>query len=185
MTVGDLRIAGGSSSLGLDVELRPEVFWQKLGAVMQLVAWLAAIAVPVALLRGGPEALLAAIGASLTLHALGYVLRHTVQHLVVPPNARIVRSEQRVGAWRVPFTARAVDVTTRGAIVVVRDREPAGSDGPQWMFVVRAVPDARGSHSTAVFSTFDQTEALQVASLLGKTLDVPAHDRTVENEQSR
>ena len=180
MAGSDLRVIGGSAAHGLEVQARPPVVWQKLGAVCQLLAWVAALGVPIALLRGGPEALFAAIGAALTLHALGYVLRHTVQHLVVAPHSMVVRSEQRIGSWRLPLTARVVEATRRGAVVVARERHAGGADGPRWWFVVRVLPDQRGTASVPVYTSVDQAEALQVAALLGETLALPARDASVE-----
>jgi len=180
MAGSDLRVIGGSPARGLEVQARPDVVWRKLGTVCQLLAWIAAFGVPIALLRGGPEALFAAVGSSLTLHALGYVLRHTVQHLVVAPRSMVVRSEQRIGTWRLPFAARVVEATRHGAIVVARERHAGGADGPRWLFVVRVLPDQRGTASVPVYSCVEATEALQVAAQLGQTLEVPARDLTEE-----
>lgn len=177
MAQGDLRVLGGTPAAGLDIELRPPAFLQKLGALLQLFAWGAALGVPVALLRGGPRALLAALAATLVLHGMGYVMRHAVQHLVVAPGTMLVRSEHRIGNWRLPRTSRAVAVTPLGAVLAVREHHRGDPDGPRWQFVVRVLPDERGSHSESVFASFDAGEAMEVAAQLGQTLAVPARDR--------
>ena len=181
MSDGQVEVRGGGPAAGLLVEQRPHVVIQRVGAGVQLLAWVVALLVPLALLRGGPSALLSAVSITLVLHGFGFVLRHSLQRLEVAPRGRVVASGYFLRDWPIPFTPRSATVTSRGEVVVVRERNTWGShNSPRWVFVVRAVPVAGGSASVPVFRAFDVADAARVAAVLGATLEVPARDPAAE-----
>lgn len=150
---------------------------QRAGAAFKLLAMGAALLVPFALLRGGPQGALAVVVIVLAMYGLGTLLRESVQHLVVAPKSRTVRAGYFVGTRAVPFTTREVVATSRGAVHVVRERNASGGEhSPTWVYVVRVLPVALAESSVAVFRAFEYADAAAVGSHLGVTLGVPALD---------